>query len=51
MDTEELRKKLLSDIYGGAFAGFGAMLLDESRIKNANDEELRKIAREYGYHV
>ena len=48
-DTEELRKKLLADVYAGAVSGLGAMLLDESRIKNADEEELERIAREYGY--
>ncbi len=48
-DTEELRKKLLADVYAGAATGLGAMLLDESRIKNADKEELKQIAKEYGY--
>lgn len=48
-DTEELRSKLLLDVYAGTMAGMPAMLLDESRIKNADAEELKKIAKEYGY--
>ena len=48
-DTEDLRDKLLSDVYAGAAAGMPAMILDESRIRNASDEELKKIAKEYGY--
>lgn len=48
-DTEELRKKLLADVYAGAVAGMPAMLLDERRIKNADASELEKIAKEYGY--
>ncbi len=48
-DTEELRKKLLADVYAGAVSGLGAMLLDEGRIKNADEEELKKIAKEHGY--
>ena len=48
-DTEDLRDKLLSDVYAGATAGVPAMILDESRIRNASDEELKKIAKEYGY--
>ncbi|MBM6830376.1 hypothetical protein H9X85_09105 [Anaerotignum lactatifermentans] len=48
-DTEELRSKLLSDVYAGTMAGMPAMILDESRIKNADAEELKKIAKEYGY--
>ena len=48
-DTEELRSKLLSDVYAGTMAGMPAMFLDESRIRNADAEELKKIAKEYGY--
>lgn len=49
MDTEELREKLLTDIYAGTFAGgMGAMLLDEDRIRAADDEKLRKIAAQRG---
>lgn len=48
-DTEELRSKLLSEVYAGAVAGMPAMILDESRIQNADEEELKQIAREYGY--
>lgn len=48
-DTEELRKKLLNDVYAGSASGLGAMFLDESLIKNADSDELKKIAKEYGY--
>ncbi|MCI7656638.1 hypothetical protein [Anaerotignum sp.] len=48
-DTEELRSKLLSEVYAGTVAGMPAMILDESRIRNADEEELKQIAREYGY--
>lgn len=48
-ETEELRKKLLSDVYAGTCAGMPAMMLDESRIRDASKEELEKIAKEYGY--
>ena len=48
-EKEELRKKLLSDVYAGSFAGMPAMILDESRIRNASKEELENIAKEYGY--
>lgn len=48
-ETEELREKLLSDVYGGAFSGMPAMLLDESKIRNADKDELENIAKEYGY--
>ena len=47
-DTEELRRCLLEEIYAGAAAGMGAMLLDEGRIRRADDEELREIAAQYG---
>lgn len=48
-DAEELRSKLLSEVYAGAVAGMTAMILDESRIRNADADELEKIAKEYGY--
>lgn len=48
MDSEELREKLLSDVYAGACSGLGAMLLDEDRIRSADDEELQEIAEQYG---
>lgn len=49
MDTEQLRKALLDEVYAGAFAGgMPAMLLDEDRIRRADEEELKKLAREYG---
>ena len=49
MNTEELRRKLLEEIYAGAFAGMPAMLLDEDEIRNADEEDLQAIARRYGY--
>ena len=48
-ETEALRKKLLNEVYAGAFSGMPAMLSDESKIKNASREELLEIARKYGY--
>lgn len=48
-ESEELRQKLLSDIYAGSFSGTPAMILDEDRIKNADEKELEEIAKEYGY--
>ena len=49
MDAESLRRELLGEIFAGAFAGgMPAMLLDEDRIRDADEEELIKIAREYG---
>ncbi|MGN0136445.1 hypothetical protein [Anaerotignum sp.] len=47
-EIEELRKKLLAEIYAGAMAGMPAMLLDEHEIRRADGEELLKIARRYG---
>ena len=49
MTTEELRRRLLEEIYAGAMAGMGAMILDEDRIRRADDKELREIAAQYGY--
>ena len=48
-NTEELRSRLLSDIYAGSCAGMPAMMLDESGIKNDDADELERIAEEYGY--
>ena len=49
-DTEALRQKLLDDVYAGAFAGgTPAMLLDEDEIRSADADELRDIAKGYGY--
>lgn len=48
-DAEELRSKLLSEVYAGTVPGMPAMILDESRIRNADADELEKIAKEYGY--
>ena len=48
-NIEELRSILLSDVYAGSCAGMPAMMLDESRIKNADADELERIAEEYGY--
>lgn len=48
MNTEELRRKLLEEIYAGAFAGMPAMLLDEDEIRDADEEELLEIAKRYG---
>lgn len=47
-NTEDLRQKLLDDVYAGAFAGMPAMLLEEDEIRNADDEELEEIARRHG---
>ena len=47
-NTEALRKALLEEVYGGASAGLGAMLLDEHEIRQADARELEKIARRYG---
>ena len=49
MDIEKLRRELLDEIYAGAFTGgLPAMLLEEDRIRKADEEELIEIAREYG---
>ena len=46
--TEELRQKLLAELYAGAGAGMGAMLLDEQRVRRGDQEELERIARQHG---
>lgn len=48
MTTEELRQRLLEEVYAGATAGMGAMILDEQEIRYADEEELREIARRCG---
>lgn len=48
MSSEDVRKRLLDDVYAGAAAGLGAMFLDEDRIRKADDEELEEIAEKYG---
>ena len=47
-NTEDLRQKLLDDVYAGAFAGMPAMLLEEDEIRTADDEELEKISGRHG---
>lgn len=48
-ENEDLRKELLDEVYAGAFAGgMPAMLLDEDRIRKADEKELSEIAKEYG---
>lgn len=53
MDTEELREKLLSDMWAGIMTcgALEALILDEDRIKNADEGELKEIGREYGYDI
>ena len=46
--TVELRQKLLAEIYAGAGAGLGVMLLDEQRVRQGGQEELDRIARQHG---
>ena len=48
-ETEELREKILSDIYASAFSGTPATILDENKVKNASKEELEEIAKKYSY--
>lgn len=48
-NVEELRQRSLSEVYAGGIAGFGAVLLDESEIRHADEEELERIARRYGF--
>ncbi len=50
-DAENLRSTILNDIYAGAAAGMGAMLLDEGRVIGADEQELHEIAKQYGYEI
>lgn len=47
-NPDDLRQKLLDDVYAGACAGMSAMLLEEDEIRKADDEELEEIARQHG---
>lgn len=47
-DVEALRQEQLGETCAGAFSGLGAMILDADEIRNADAEELEKIARQYG---
>ena len=48
-NLDDLRQKLLDDVYAGAFAGgVPAMLLEEDEIRKADEEELEEIARRHG---
>ena len=47
-NTEDLRQKLLDDLWAGASSGLGAMLLDEEAVRRAGPEELEAIARRHG---
>ena len=48
-NPDDLRQKLLDDVYAGAFSGgMPAMLLEEDEIRKADDEELEEIARRHG---
>ena len=48
LSDEALREKLLDQVWAGASAGLGAMLLDEEKIRQAGPEELLALARQYG---
>lgn len=51
IDYEGLRRDL-KDYYGTAmFAGFGAAMMDVSKVENASDEELLRIADEEGLNL
>ena len=49
LDTEELRQRLLDEVYAGALTGLSAMILEESEIRQADAEELVEIAKRYGF--
>ena len=46
-NIEVLRQELLDEAYAGAFAGFGAMILEVDEIYRANTDELEAIAQRY----
>lgn len=51
INCEKLRSDL-KDNYGSAmFAGFGAAMMDLSKIENASDEELLRIADKEGSNL
>jgi hypothetical protein len=49
MDIEELRRKLLAEVYAISLTGMPAVILDEDRIKRADADELLEIAKRFGF--
>ena len=48
-NPDDLRQKILDDVYAGAFSGgMPAMLLEEDEFRKADEEELEEIARRHG---
>ena len=47
IDFEELRRRLLEEVYAMTFSGMPAVFLDEDNIKRADAEELIEIAKRY----
>ena len=47
-EEEALREKLLYAMYAGSLVGM-PLFLDKDRIETASYEELKEIAKEYGY--
>lgn len=47
--TEELRRRLLEEVYAMSFSGIPAAFAGESEIKNASPEKLREIAKQHGF--
>ena len=48
-NPNDLRQKLLDDVYAGAFSGgMPTMLLEEDEIRKADDKEPEEIARRHG---
>ena len=45
--TEDLRQRLLDEIWAGACSGLGPMLLDEAAVLRAGPEELETMACRY----
>ena len=44
----EINDEVMTEVCAGAFSGLGAMILDEDRIRKADEEELKEIAAQYG---
>ncbi len=49
VNVEELRKKLLDEIYASTLLGVSSMIIEDADILRASDREIIELAREYGF--
>ncbi|NLM05742.1 MAG: hypothetical protein GX219_02325 [Tissierellia bacterium] len=48
-ETEKLRERLLFEAEGAAFSGIGPALVEMVEIEQADEKELKKIAKRMGF--